>query len=132
MSFKPSQVDIDIPPFPGMLGKAELEHALACLVYTCRCHGDQWQTTTLEMFQSAVRPLFGGGERLRAPFPAENLTDGSTAHFKALLMNPIFRPDFGGLLRAGHVITNDIDSSGPPLIITQKTLDLLETKWVRR
>lgn len=122
---KPSQVIISVPPFHGLLRKAECEHALTCLVYTCAVNGDTWQEVTLDMFQSAILDL------RRKEAAGETLTPQGQV-FAALLKNPFFNPDFHALAKAGHVTGLESERSGPPLSITDATLRLLATKWVER
>lgn len=90
VDFRPSEVFID-PTFPlvATMGRAEIEHAAACLVRACQAFGDSWRalpgTAVADVIEEDARkgrPPFGG----RGGFAS----------------NPYFDPDVPGLVGAGY------------------------------
>lgn len=84
ISFPPSEIRItgNAPPLCGSLGKAELEHAAACLI---RCYQikNSWDPITAQEFD-------------------EFITQDNAGPLKLWILNPFFKPDFGGLITAGY------------------------------
>lgn len=118
MSFKPSQVVLDVPPLPGTFGKSELEHAAAIIVRVSQALGDVWQPATWKQVQSVLRTDATNGT---LPFGGEN---------GGLLANPFFRPDVYGLVEGGFA--RDVGEGGEKAFeLTPAGIARLE-RWVRR
>jgi hypothetical protein len=83
--FKPSDVQLVVPPLVDTFGRAELEHAASVIVRACQFHGDTWQP---------IKPT-QVGEAMH-----HDCTNNREP-FSSLYRNPFFTFDFAKLAFAG-------------------------------
>lgn len=82
--FPPSKISLNSsPPLIGTLGKAECEHAAACLIRCYQVKGN-WEPITHQEFYLMAR---------EAPGPLE-----------VWFPNPLFKPDFKALVKEGYAV----------------------------
>lgn len=76
--FRPSQVQLIVPPLCGTMEKAEREFAAALFVRACQVLGDEWKPVALQDLGAVIKADL---EAKREPLAS-------------LSRNPFFRPDF--------------------------------------
>lgn len=113
IDFKPSQVELVVPPLVGTMGSAEIEQAASLIVRTCQVLGDRWQAVTFAQIANAM-----GIELV------------NRTQYSALLSNPYFRPNVWRAVDGGFVRWTAEPGKGP----AELTRDGLEKirRWVRR
>ena len=112
--FRPSQVELGVPPLTGTMGRCETECAAGMIVRYCQIAGDTWQRIrTKDMSSVMLRDVEEGNEPT-----------------KAWSTNPFFNPDMWGLVSGGFAVI-DRDPDGVEAIeLTAKGYESLR-RWVR-
>lgn len=110
--YKPSEVELVVPPLCGTMDKAEAEFAAALIVRTCQQRGDVWQAVTWK----------DCAEAWKADVAAKR------SPFFELSSNPFFRPDVWELVERGF--GRWVDKEGGAAELTPKGLEVMRS-WVR-
>lgn len=110
--FKPSQVDLGIPPLVGIFGRAEIEHAISMVVHALAETDNTWRGISWSEIQAVLR---ADVEAKRDPF----------CH---LLRNPFFKPDIHAAVTAGYATWEGEIGKGP-VRLTASAVEALRP-WV--
>jgi len=104
---QPDEILVDVLPFVGTLGYAELEHAAAVIVFLCQREG-AWVAATEKMVDKHqhVEPL------------------------ATWVGSPFFKPDLLALVAAGYA-TRTQDPGGVGFALTDAVFEKLE-RYIRR
>jgi hypothetical protein len=122
--FKPSELVLEVPPFPEAFGSKRHEFAVALMVYTCRMLGDQW---------GPLLPEAIGGMGIEAakmgvePFASLILDARFAPDFPRLVAAQLarWRPDFRAALPANM-------RNGEPAIELEPRAILKLARWVKQ
>lgn len=111
VDFKPSWVQLGVPPLTATMDRSEVEHAAACVVRVCQVRGDTWQPV---LWSDVLTVFMADVSARREPFVS-------------LVRNPFFRPQADALVLYGYATW-----VGEPRAVelTLKGLEALR-RWVR-
>lgn len=112
---KPSEIRLSasFPPLASTFGRSEHEAAAALIVLACIHNGDRWQpVTTLQIYAALVWAVDVAKKQ----------------PFIDLSRNTFWRPDFIGLIKAGHAI-GECSSTTSPIELTGLAIETLIKKY---
>lgn len=113
MSFKPSQVELIVPPLVDTMHHAQTEFAAAMIVRALQRRGDTWRPiTTAEVFEVARED-----------------DKGEDPTWSKLYKNPFFRPDVHKLVANGYATW--LEPTMETIEITDKGREVMQ-RWVRK
>lgn len=95
--FKPSEVELTMPPLTACFGKTEAECAAAMLVWYMSKTSDTWCSVVSQQMGTLMKEALS-----QDPIPEP---------VRSWNRNPFFQPDFHRLIRDGYVIKSDTDQS---------------------